>query len=309
MECTRTNRNPREVFNTALGHKMEQFSRNLTSYLNADNVLGFPIQSNNYNCETNISDQGISIQIVLHHYPPVRPMIIEAPEMILQFLATIDSSGKMEYSLSNNFANPTNLKALAHRLPEGSCLMLQSDGSLTIEALEEPSMESSWGFSAPNQSMMGEIPQSVGDGFTTTNNGNSGGGLDPSIPANIAVFGGLVGGVEQSYKYGNHNIKYAQRINGKVRNAKILTRASHMNATKMATGLKLVGRGVTLVNLGVVGYQFANSDISGNDYARLTGSVIITGTAFIPLVGPLISIGLGVADSYGAFDDIYNYFE
>jgi hypothetical protein len=57
------------------------------------------------------------------------------------------------------------------------------------------------------------------------------------------------------------------------------------------------------------GYQFANSDMSGNDYARLTGSLVITGTAFIPLVGPVISIGLGVADSYGAFDDIYNYFE
>ena len=33
------------------------------------------------------------------------------------------------------------------------------------------------------------------------------------------------------------------------------------------------------------------------------------GSYFIPIVGPVISIGLGVADSYGAFDNIYNYFE
>jgi hypothetical protein len=29
--------------------------------------------------------------------------------------------------------------------------------------------------------------------------------------------------------------------------------------------------------------------MSGNDYARLTGSLVITGTAFIPLVGAIIS--------------------
>ena len=52
-------------------------------------------------------------------------------------------------------------------MPEGSCLILQDNGSLTIEALKERSRESSWGFSEPNQSMMGEIPQSVGDGFTS----------------------------------------------------------------------------------------------------------------------------------------------
>jgi hypothetical protein len=139
--------------------------------------------------------------------------------------------------------------------------------------------------------------------------GQGGNQLDPSISAGISIGGGFVGGLENSYKYGSNTVKYAQRINGQVRNAQVLTRASQMNAAKMASGLKVVGRGVTGLSVATAGYQFANSDMSGNDYARLTGSLVITGTAFIPLVGPIISIGLGVADSYGAFDGIYNYFE
>ena len=150
------------------------------------------------------------------------------------------------------------------------------------------------------------------DPFRFDKNDPAGGGgnqLDPSISAGISIGGGFVGGLENSYKYGSNTVKYAQRINGQVRNAQVLTRASQMNAAKMASGLKVVGRGVTGLSVATAGYQFANSDMSGNDYARLTGSLVITGTAFIPLVGPIISIGLGVADSYGAFDGIYNYFE
>ncbi|HWQ41929.1 MAG TPA: hypothetical protein VN456_07825, partial [Desulfosporosinus sp.] len=67
-----------------------------------------------------------------------------------------------------------------------------------------------------------------------------------------------------------------------------------MNAAKMCSGLKVVGRVATVLSVATAGYQFTNSDMSGNDYARLTGSLVITGTAFIPFVGPLISIGLGV---------------
>lgn len=135
------------------------------------------------------------------------------------------------------------------------------------------------------------------------------GGIEPSITAGIAVGGGMIGGLEQSYKYGNHNVIYAQRVNGKVRVPSVLTRANQMNATRMASGLKVVGRGVTGLSVAASGYQFLNSDMSGNDYAKFSGSLIITGTAFIPIVGPIISIGLGVADSYGAFDGIYNYFD
>lgn len=42
------------------------------------------------------------------------------------------------------------------------------------------------------------------------------------------------------------------------------------------------------------------SNQTGSDYARLSGA------AFIRIVGPFISIGLGIADSFGAFDEFYN---
>jgi hypothetical protein len=34
--------------------------------------------------------------------------------------------------------------------------------------------------------------------------------------------------------------------------------------------------------------------------------LFITATAFIPVAGPFISIGLGIADSMGAFDGLYD---
>ncbi len=139
--------------------------------------------------------------------------------------------------------------------------------------------------------------------------GQRGSQLDPSISAGISIGGGLVGSLEYSYKYRNITVEYAQRINGQVRNAQVLTRARQMNAAKMGLGLKVAGRVATVLSVATAEYQFTNSNMSGNDYKRLTGSLVITGTAFIPFVGPLISIGLGVADSYGAFDNIYNYFE
>ncbi|MBN2748998.1 MAG: hypothetical protein JXR57_05840 [Bacteroidales bacterium] len=49
--------------------------------------------------------------------------------------------------------------------------------------------------------------------------------------------------------------------------------------------------------------------MSRGDVAELAGSVIITATGFIPIVGPVICVGLSIADAYGAFDSIYEYFE
>ncbi len=147
---------------------------------------------------------------------------------------------------------------------------------------------------------------SVSEGEASAQGGSQ---LDPSISAGISIGGGLVGSLEYSYKYRNITVEYAQRINGQVRNAQILTRARQMNAAKIGLGLKVVGRVATVLSVATAEHQFTNSNMSGNDYARLTGSLVITGTAFIPFVGPLISIGLGVVDSYGAFDNIYNYFE
>jgi len=92
--------NPVNVFQSELNYKMQQYVHNLPSYLNFDQVLGFPIQPISYSSEANVSDQGLSIRVAIHHYPSVKPMIIEAPEMILELCASVDSSGRMEYSAS-----------------------------------------------------------------------------------------------------------------------------------------------------------------------------------------------------------------
>jgi hypothetical protein len=102
------------------------------TYLNIDRVLGFPIQPMGYSSESEVSDWGVKVRLAIHHYPPVKPMIIEAPEMILELRATVDSNGRMEYQFSNYFANPTDLKALAKHLPRGSDLVLMEDGALNI---------------------------------------------------------------------------------------------------------------------------------------------------------------------------------
>jgi len=81
--------------------------------------------------------------------------------------------------------------------------------------------------------------------------------------------------------------------------------ANSINTAKFARNL---GRGMTLVGAGISLYQFGSSNQTGADYARLTGAALITGSAFIPVVGPFISVGLGVADSFGTFDGIYNSF-
>lgn len=70
----------------------------------------------------------------------------------------------------------------------------------------------------------------------------------------------------------------------------------------------ILSHGAAFAGIAAAGLQFANSNQIGADYARLGGAAIITGTAFIPIAGTFISIGLGVLDSYGAFDGIYNSF-
>jgi hypothetical protein len=80
------------------------------------------------------------------------------------------------------------------------------------------------------------------------------------------------------------------------------------NSLSTAKLARNVGRGFAVVGAASSIYDFATSNQTGSDYARLTGAALITGSAFIPVIGPFISIGLGIADSFGAFDGIYNSF-
>ena len=98
----------------------------------------------------------------------------------------------------------------------------------------------------------------------------------------------------------------AQRVEKALSKGQYVSSKSISSTAKLARNL---GRGISGAGVVISLYQFGASDQTGADYAKLAGTALITGTAFIPIVGPFISIGLGVADSFGAFDGIYNSFD
>jgi hypothetical protein len=111
-------------------------------------------------------------------------------------------------------------------------------------------------------------------------------------------------------KFINYNGKvYSNKFFGNQYVNSKAVEASKNLFNKSAGFIKGAGTTLTVLSAGAAVYQFAASDQSGGDWARLGGAAIITGSAFIPVVGPFISIGLGIADSYGAFDGVYGYFD
>jgi hypothetical protein len=71
-------------------------------------------------------------------------------------------------------------------------------------------------------------------------------------------------------------------------------------------GLKSVSSGLVMANLLISMIQLANSGGEyPSDWAKFGSNLLITGTAFIPVAGPFISFGLSLAESCGAFDDLY----
>ncbi len=79
--------------------------------------------------------------------------------------------------------------------------------------------------------------------------------------------------------------------------------------TSFTKSLKVAGKAFQAVGAVATIYTYYQSDKSGADKARIIGGAIITGTAFIPVFGPFISVGFGVLDGVGAFDAIYNKFD
>lgn len=83
-----------------------------------------------------------------------------------------------------------------------------------------------------------------------------------------------------------------------------------MQANSLSKQAKFVGRGLNVVGVAISGVNlYTTENRNGADYARFGGAVLISATAAIPVAGPLISFSLGVADSYGAFDGLYNSFK
>ncbi|PKQ63383.1 hypothetical protein BZG02_08330 [Labilibaculum filiforme] len=298
-QCTSPHVDPRSVFESELNYKMQQYVHNMHTYLNIDRVLGFPIQPINYSSDVRVSDRGVSIRVAIHHYPPVKPMIIEAPEMILELRATVDSNGRMEYQFSNYFANPTDLKALAPHLPEGSCLILLEDGSLSVEELEEPGVGPS--FSEPNYSMTGGDASSNGDGY----------GWDDAASNTFSVMGAAGSGSKAildnrgAYMPRGQIYKVNKPVTVRTPVVNINTTSKVLNTTRVA-GKVCVVAGVVTTGISVY------NDIDNGDYysagTRTAVYGVAAGVAFIPVVGWGLSIGIGVADAVWG-DQFYNWVE
>lgn len=122
-------------------------------------------------------------------------------------------------------------------------------------------------------------------------------------------FGKTAQQVEDALANGKYVHKNGKVYSQKFRGNQYISSKSVKNSLGTAKYLKGAGRALTGVSAGIAVYTYLDSDRSGADNARLAGSIIIMGTAAIPVVGPFISIGLGVADSFGAFDSIYNSFD
>ncbi len=122
------------------------------------------------------------------------------------------------------------------------------------------------------------------------------------------VFGRSAQSVENALSNGQYVHTNGKTYSQGFRGNQYVSSKSVSNSLSTAKLAKNLGRGMTGTSLAISGYQLLTSQGTGADYARFTGALIITGTAAIPIVGPFISIGLGVADSFGAFDGIYNSF-
>jgi hypothetical protein len=122
-------------------------------------------------------------------------------------------------------------------------------------------------------------------------------------------FGKSTQNLSEAYKERNfyHSNKklYSQKFKGN----QYLSSKSIANSLSTGKFILNFGRALTGLSVGIAGYEYLQSDGKPSDHARFIGTIIITSTAAIPFVGPFVSIGLGVSDSMGAFNNIYNSFD
>ncbi len=191
--------------------------------------------------------------------------------------------------------------------------MLQDNGSLTIEALKERSRESSWGFSEPNRSMMGEIPQSVGDGFTTFNDASSRGGDGLSINFLASTsWTGFVAGSKKSYSLINNEVMRQTLYNNSIRRPGMPL--DEVTSLKVPKGIKIIGKygglAFTLHGAYDINKQWSNSEISTSSMiveqvSNVIGAIPVYGTAWS--IGWNLGKACGPSTWYG--DNDYKYFE
>ncbi|ELR68017.1 hypothetical protein C900_01265 [Fulvivirga imtechensis AK7] len=145
----------------------------------------------------------------------------------------------------------------------------------------------------------------VGEDLSYNNTNHNSTELDLiQLGKNISLYGGIQAGfvIDQSVDIALTHGR--GRYTGPLEHARDIRNLKQVsNWTKGISG--------TLVTVGALASigEFAYSDKSGEDYARLVGAGVIIGTNFIPYAGPFISTTLGVADATGQFDSFYRGFD
>jgi len=111
----------------------------------------------------------------------------------------------------------------------------------------------------------------------------------------------VIGSLGSARGVTNDLFKYAKQIGGEIKAGE--------GAAKYLTISKGVAEGAAGLSVLIAGYQLYKSEGKGSDYARAIASLGIAASGFIPGFGPIISIGLGIEDANGYFNNIYNYFD
>ena len=89
--------------------------------------------------------------------------------------------------------------------------------------------------------------------------------------------------------------------------AKEIFKSSSQKAVQSAKIARVATKAGAGLGFGI--YTYANSEQKKSDKARLVVSGLITLSGFVPYVGPVLSIGFGLMDANGYFDDFYNGFD
>jgi hypothetical protein len=139
-----------------------------------------------------------------------------------------------------------------------------------------------------------------------------GGGPASNGYEKFGVYDAIGFGADMSelYRQGYGAVQFGMRL-GKaehlLKDARIIKTmsASRQAFNTSVSAFKTAGKGIAVIGGIATAAEFLASDRSGGDYAKLAGGIIIIGTAFIPVVGPFISVGLGLLDGAGAFDGLY----
>ncbi|MGE3824258.1 MAG: RHS repeat domain-containing protein, partial [Bacteroidia bacterium] len=126
----------------------------------------------------------------------------------------------------------------------------------------------------------------------------------------IQEFGTSIKNVENTLKEG----KFIHQGNGKTYSQKFkgnqyISSKSVKESISNAKFFKVAGNAIQALDLASTFIEFGTSEKKGSDVAKLVTNLAITAVAVVPIVGPALSIGLGIAETFGAFNGMYNLFK